>query len=126
MKLKSIVPVLVAVVLLGVLMWATAPIIEDLDDPVAKAKSDIRTIETVLTLYQLDNMRYPTTQQGLKALVQRPDDPNVKTWRKGGYLARIPKDPWGRGYYYASPGQYGEIDIFTLGRDGRVGGNLSN
>jgi general secretion pathway protein G len=74
-------------------------------------------------LYRLDNMSYPTTQQGLKALVQRPDDPNLKTWPEGGYFARIPKDPWGRGYNYVSPGEHGEIDIFTLGRDGRAGGD---
>ena len=70
----------------------------------------------------LDNFAYPTSEQGIDALVSKPADPNIKNWKAGGYLGRLPKDPWGNEYQYLNPGQNGEIDIYTFGRDGRPGG----
>ena len=120
----TLVKIFVVAIVLVILVWIVASDlgIEDLDDPIAAAKSHIRVLETNLTLYRMDNSRYPTTEQGLAALVQRPDDPNIKNWKDGGYLHEVPRDPWGNEYLYANPGQYGQIDIYTLGRDGHAGG----
>jgi len=94
---------------------------------VTKARDDIQAISTALTLYRLDNFSYPSTEQGLMALVQKPNDPNVKNWRVGGYLQRLPKDPWGNAYQYAVPGAHGgEYDLFSLGADGMPGGEGIN
>jgi general secretion pathway protein G len=116
--------VLAVVIFLGILAAIVVRDlgIEDLDDPVARPRSDILTIETALNLYLMDNSRYPTTEQGLTALVRRPDEPNLKNWRDGGYLPEVPKDPWGNEYLYSNPGKHGQIDVYTLGRDGRPGG----
>ena len=119
------VKVSIVVIILGILVAIVTPNVinvDDFDDPIAHAESDIRSFEDVLKLYRLDNSQYPTTEQGLAALVQRPDVPNLKNWRDGGYLDHLPKDPWGNDYLYANPGQHGPIDIYTFGRDGRVGG----
>ena len=75
-----------------------------------------------LDLFRLDNYRYPTTDQGLQALVTKPDDPNIKNWKPGGYLERLPKDPWGNPYQYLNPGVHGEIDVFSYGADRAPGG----
>jgi general secretion pathway protein G len=88
---------------------------------VTKARTDISALETTLELYRLDNFQYPTTEQGLKALKEKPADPNLTNW-KGPYLKRGSKDPWGREYVYTSPGTHGEFDLSTLGRDGQPGG----
>jgi general secretion pathway protein G len=116
--------VLAVVIFLGILAAIVVRDlgIEDLDDPVARPRSDILTIETALNLYLMDNSRYPTTEQGLTALVRRPDEANLKNWRDGGYLPEVPKDPWGNEYLYSNPGKHGQIDVYTLGRDGRPGG----
>jgi general secretion pathway protein G len=87
---------------------------------IVKAQSDIRSLESALNLYRLDNHDYPTTDQGLESLVQKPAD--APSWKEGGYIDRLPKDPWGRPYQYLSPGQHGSIDIFSLGADGQTGG----
>jgi general secretion pathway protein G len=84
--------------------------------------ADLRGIENALKFYRLDNFAYPTSEQGLEALVTRPADPNIRNWKPGGYLDRLPKDPWGNNYQYLNPGQNSEIDIYTFGRDGRPGG----
>ncbi|MEM9172326.1 MAG: type II secretion system major pseudopilin GspG, partial [Pseudomonadota bacterium] len=84
--------------------------------------NDLRTIESALGVYRLDNFSYPTTEQGLEALVERPNDPNLDNYDPEGYLKRMPEDPWNRPYVYLNPGQRGDIDIFSLGRDGRPGG----
>ncbi|HHQ15041.1 MAG TPA: type II secretion system protein GspG, partial [Chromatiales bacterium] len=90
---------------------------------ITKARQDIRAIESALKLYRLDNFRYPTTEEGLEALVNPPDDPEARArWPAGGYLDRLPVDPWGRPYLYLSPGNQGEYDVYTLGRDGQEGG----
>ena len=90
---------------------------------VAKAKSDIQAIETGLTMYKLDNFKYPSTDLGLTALSTRPNDPTVRNWRAEGYLKRISKDPWGNPYQYVFPGTRGQdYDLFSLGADAREGG----
>jgi len=90
---------------------------------VTRAASDIRAIETALDLYRLDNFKYPTTEQGLIALVKQPADPTLTNYRVGGYLPSLPKDPWGNVYLYSSPGADGrDYDIITYGRDGKPGG----
>ncbi|MGM0787447.1 MAG: type II secretion system major pseudopilin GspG [Thermodesulfobacteriota bacterium] len=90
-----------------------------------KAKVDIQSLETALKLYKLDNGRYPTTEQGLEALVRKPDSgPAPRDWREGGYVekGRISKDPWGNEYEYISPGNHGDYDIISYGADGEPGG----
>src|SRR6202043_3165224 len=90
---------------------------------VTAAKTDIRSIGTALDLYRLDNFKYPTTEQGLQALVKQPADATITNYRAGGYLASLPKDPWNNTYQYASPGPDGrDYDIITYGRDGKPGG----
>ena len=90
-----------------------------------KAKVDIQALETALKLYKLDNGQYPTTEQGLQALVEPPSSgPQAKDWRDGGYIekGRIAKDPWGNEYVYLSPGVHSDYDIISYGSDGEPGG----
>jgi general secretion pathway protein G len=90
---------------------------------VTAAQTDIRSIGTALDLYRLDNFKYPTTEQGLGALVKQPADPTITNYPPHGYLTTIPKDPWGNPYLYTSPGADGrEYDITSYGRDGKPGG----
>jgi general secretion pathway protein G len=87
------------------------------------ARADIGAIVQALKLYRLDNGFYPTTDQGLAALVQRPTtNPAPGNWKQGGYLERLPKDPWGSDYQYLQPGVRGEVDVFSLGADRARGG----
>ena len=114
---------MVVVVILGILAALIAPnVINRIDDAqVVKVQQDLRAIESSLKLYRLDNFRYPDTEDGLDALVTPPQDPNAN-WPAGGYLDRLPKDPWDQPYLYLHPGNQGEFDIYTLGRDGQQGG----
>jgi len=114
---------MVVVIILGILAAIVAPnVIGRVGEAqVTAARQDLRSIESALKLYRLDNFSYPTTEQGLEALVAKPADPNVRNW-KGPYVERVPRDPWGNPYLYLSPGNNGEIDIYTMGRDGRPGG----
>lgn len=90
---------------------------------VIAAKNDVAAIVQALKLYRLDNGRYPTSEQGLTALVNRPTQvPLPPNWKPNGYLERLPKDPWGNPYQYLSPGLRGEIDVFSFGADGAPGG----
>ncbi len=118
----TLIEIMVVVVILGILAALVAPnVIGRIGDAQTNAaKSDIRAIESAMKLYRMDNFRYPTTDQGIDALVQRPAD--AKNWPPGGYLDKLPKDPWGEPYRYLNPGQNGEIDIFTLGADNQPGG----
>jgi len=121
----TLVEVLVVIVILGILAALVVPrIIERPDEARAvAAKADIATIMQALKLYRLDNQRYPTTEQGLAALVTRPlAAPVPPNWKPNGYLERLPKDPWGKAYQYLNPGLRGEIDVFTFGADGQPGG----
>jgi general secretion pathway protein G len=90
----------------------------------AKARADIQALSTALNLYRLDNFAYPSTDQGLQALVQKPNGtPEARNWKSGGYVDQLRKDPWGREYLYLSPGQRGDFDLYSLGADGQPGGD---
>jgi general secretion pathway protein G len=119
----TLIEIMVVVIILGILAAIVAPnVIGRVGDAqVSAAKQDIRGIENALKLYRLDNFSYPSSELGLQALVTKPADPSVRNW-KGSYLDRLPKDPWGNPYLYLNPGNNAEIDIYTLGRDGRPGG----
>jgi len=92
---------------------------------ITKSKQDIRAMESALNLYKLDNFVYPTTDQGLEALVVKPSGtPEPRNWKK--YLDRLSKDAWGGDYQYLSPGSKGDIDIFSFGADGQPGGEDAN
>jgi len=116
---------MVVVVILGILAALVAPnVIRRIDDAnITKVKQDIRALETALNLYRMDNFRYPTTEQGLDALVKQPNDPNIRNWKPGGYVRSLQKDPWGNNYAYISPGtRGGDYDLYTLGADNQQGG----
>lgn len=121
----TLIEIMVVVVILGILAAIIVPRIADEPDKarVVKAKQDIRTLESALQSYRLDNFYYPNTQQGLEALVQKPSgEPPAKNWKSGGYMPRLPKDPWGNPYQYLQPGTKGEFDLFSLGADNKPGG----
>jgi general secretion pathway protein G len=125
----TLIEILVVVVILGILAALVVPRIMERPDEarVVAARSDIRAIMSALKLYRLDNGVYPATEQGLAALVVRPDTGVIpRNWKQGGYLDRVPKDPWGAEYQYLNPGVNGEIDIFSLGADGAHGGEGIN
>jgi general secretion pathway protein G len=125
----TLIEVMVVVVILGILAALVVPKIMSRPDDarLAKARQDIRTVEAALNLYKLDNYVYPTTDQGLEALVAKPTiPPEPRQWKQGGYLDRLPQDPWGRNYLFLQPGQRGEIDIYSLGADGQQGGEGIN
>ena len=122
----TLIEIMVVVIIIGILAAIVAPnVIGNVDRAnITKAKTEIRAFESALKLYRLDNFQYPTSEQGLEALVVRPNDPNIRNWNPRGYMERdtIPPDPWGNPYQYLNPGNNGEIDVYTLGRDGRPGG----
>jgi general secretion pathway protein G len=124
----TLIEIMVVVIIIGLLAAVVVPqFLGRVDDArKAKAKQDIQALETGLTMFKLDNFSYPTNEEGLKALVEKPNDPNIKNWRPGGYLKRLPKDPWGNDYQYQSPGTHGDIDVFTFGADGQAGGEGVN
>ncbi|EEW07907.1 General secretion pathway protein G precursor [Vibrio mimicus VM603] len=120
----TLLEVMVVVVILGILASFVVPNLlgnkEKADQQ--KAVTDIVALENALDMYKLDNSVYPTTDQGLDALVNKPNNPEPRNYRDGGYIKRLPKDPWGNDYQYLSPGDKGTIDVFTLGADGQEGG----
>ena len=121
----TLLEVMVVVVILGILAALVVPKIISRPDEarVMAAKQDIASLAQALKLYRLDNQRYPTTEQGLQALVSKPAaNPVPANWKAGGYLERLPKDPWGNPYQYLSPGLRAEIDIYSFGADGAPGG----
>ena len=119
---------MVVVVIIGILAALVGPRLFGQVDRarIEAAKAEISTIENAMKFYRLDNFNYPTSEQGIEALVTKPNDPNVKNYNPGGYLERMPKDPWGNPYLYLNPGNNGEIDVYTLGADGVEGGEGSN
>lgn len=121
----TLLEVMVVVVILGILAALVVPKIISRPDEarVMAAKQDIASLMQALKLYRLDNHRYPVTEQGLQALATQPAvAPLPPNWKTGGYIERLPKDPWGNPYQYLNPGVYGEIDIFSNGADGVIGG----
>ncbi len=121
----TLIELMVVLVILGVLAAMIAPkIMNRPDDARAMAATqDIASVVQALKLYRLDNIRYPTTEQGLQALVTKPViEPIPGNWKSGGYLEKLPKDPWGSPYLYLNPGRHGEIDVYSLGADGQPGG----
>ncbi|MHB8348681.1 MAG: type II secretion system major pseudopilin GspG [Acidiferrobacterales bacterium] len=117
----TLIEVLVVMVILGILAAIIVPRIMDRPEQarVVAAKNDVRAIVSALDLYRLDNGTYPSTEQGLAALVHKPDSGNVPgNWRPGGYLDHLPIDPWGHPYQYLNPGLHGEIDVFSYGPNG--------
>jgi len=121
----TLLEVMVVVVILGILAALVVPkIISRPDEARAiAAKQDIASLMQALKLYRLDNQRYPSTEQGLQALVARPASaPLAPNWKTGGYVERLPKDPWGNPYQYLNPGVHGELDVFSLAADGAPGG----
>jgi general secretion pathway protein G len=125
----TLIEIMVVVVIIGLLAAIIVPqVIDRVDEArIAKAKQDIQGLETALTMFRLDNSKYPSTDQGLKALSQQPTDPSIHHWRPGGYIQRVSKDPWGGDYQYVFPGTHGrEYDLFSLGADGQPGGEGIN
>lgn len=119
---------MVVVVIIGILAALVGPRLFGQVDRARSeaAKAEISTIENALKFYRLDNFAYPSSEQGIDALVTKPNDPNIKNWNPGGYLERMPSDPWGNPYQYLNPGNQGEIDVFTFGADGAPGGEGLN
>lgn len=122
----TLIEIMVVMVILGLLVAVVAPNIMGRSDQakVTIAKTQISNIANALDLYRLDNSRYPSTQQGLEALVTRPTgNPEPRNWNPDGYLKSVPEDPWGNVYQYVSPGSNGPYDLYSLGSDGQEGGD---
>jgi len=122
----TLIEMMVVIAIIGILAALIAPKIMSRPDEAraVAARQDIATLMQALNLYRLDNARYPTATQGLAALVKCPTvSPVPNNCKADGYLERLPKDPWGAQYQYANPGQHGEIDVFSYGKDGKPEGN---
>ncbi len=123
----TLIELMVVLVIIGVLAALIVPnVLDRADDArVTAARTDVNNLMQALKLYRLDNQRYPSSEQGLQALVTKPTvGATPPNWKP--YLDKLPNDPWGRPYQYASPGLKGEIDIYSLGADGAVGGDGKN
>ncbi|BBO87471.1 type II secretion system major pseudopilin GspG [Desulfosarcina ovata] len=123
----TLIELMVVIVILGILAGLIVPRIMSRPEQAKrlKARMQIESIGTALKLYKLDNGMYPSTEQGLQALVEQPSSGNVpKKWRKGGYLekGKVPNDPWGNDFVYLSPGIHDDFDIISYGADGAAGG----
>lgn len=121
----TLIEVMIVIVILGILAALIVPKIIGRPDEAraVAAKQDISSLLQALKLYRLDNQRYPTTDQSLQALVSKPTTaPIPPNWKKGGYIERLPKDPWGNEYRYLNPGTHGEIDVYSVGADREPGG----
>ena len=125
MQAFTLIEVMVVVAILAVLAALIVPRVMSRPDEarVVAARQDVASLLQALKLYRLDNLRYPTSEQGLAALVARPQlPPAAPNWKPGGYLERLPRDPWGNPYHYLNPGLRGEIDVFSFGADAAAGG----
>ena len=121
----TLIEIMVVIAIIGILATLIVPKIMGRPDEAraTAAKHDVGTLVQAFKLYRLDIGRYPTTEQGIRALVEKPtSEPVPQNWKAGGYLDSIPKDPWGNPYQYANPGTHGEIDVFSYGSDGKPGG----
>jgi len=120
----TLLEIMVVIVILGILASLVVPNLmgnkEQADRQ--KAISDIVALENALDMYKLDNSHYPSTEQGLEALVNRPEgEPEARNYKDGGYIRRLPQDPWGNDYQLLSPGEHGNIDVYSVGLDGEAG-----
>jgi general secretion pathway protein G len=123
----TLIELMVVLVIIGVLAALIVPNVLDRaeDARVTAARTDVNNIMQALKLYKLDNQRYPTTEQGLQALVAKPTTPPTPpNWKP--YIEKLPNDPWGRPYQYLNPGVKGEVDVMSLGADGQPGGEGRN
>ena len=120
----TLLEIIVVVTIIAILAAYIAPKVVGRagDARISKAKFDIQTLEGAMELYKLDNFTYPSTDQGLDALVSKPAGSELKHWRRGGYIKKLNKDPWGNDYQYQQPGANGEFDIYSLGADSAAGG----
>lgn len=121
----TLIEIMVVIAIIGILATLIVPKIMGRPDEARAiaAKHDVGTIVQSLKLYRLDVGRYPTTEQGIKSLVEKPtSEPMPQNWKAGGYLDTMPKDPWGNAYQYSNPGTKAEIDVFSYGADGKPGG----
>lgn len=121
----TLIEIMIVLVIMGILAGLIVPkLMGRTDDArVLQAKQDIATMAGALKMYKLDNLRYPTTDQGLKALITKPTTgPAANGWKTEGYISKLAKDPWGNEYQYMSPGLKSEFEIFTYGQDGQPGG----
>lgn len=122
----TLIEIMVVMVILGLLVAIVAPNIMGRSDQakVTVAETQLSNIANALDLYRLDNSHYPSTQQGLEALVSKPSgSPEPKNWNSDGYLKSVPEDPWGSEYQYVSPGAEGPYDLYSYGSDGQEGGD---
>ena len=120
----TLIEIMVVVVIIALLAAFIVPRVLDRVDEarITKARGDLQSLETALAMFRLDNARYPTTLQGLEALAKKPEDPAIRNWKPGGYIAKISRDPWGNVYRYQLPGVHGrEFDLYSLGPDGQEG-----
>ncbi len=125
----TLIEIMVVVVILGILAALVVPQVMGRPDQakVTVAKGDIKAVSAALDMYKLDNQSYPSTQQGLEALVKKPSgNPLAKNWNREGYLKKLPVDPWGNPYQYLAPGSKGPFDLYSLGADGKEGGSELN
>jgi len=121
----TLIEVMVVIAILAILAALIVPKVMSRPDEarVVAARQDIAALMQALKLYRLDSKRYPTTEQGLQALVAKPTQaPVPDNWKAGGYVERLPMDPWGKPYQYLNPGLHGELDVFSYGADGALGG----
>ena len=125
----TLIEIMVVVVIIGLLAALILPNVFGRVEQakVTKARSDIQGLETALTMFKLDNYKYPSTDLGLRALSERPNDASVRNWQEGGYIKRVSNDPWGNPYQYVFPGTRGQdYDLFSFGADGVEGGEGAN
>jgi len=121
----TLIEILVVIVIMGILATLVVPKLMSRPDEarIVAVKQDIQTVLQALKLYRLDNGRYPSTEQGLQALVKKPTtSPIPNNWKAEGYLEKLPRDPWGTSYQYLQPGVHGDVDVFSFGADGIAGG----
>ena len=125
----TLIEIMVVVVIIGVLATLILPRVLGRQDEafIAKAKSDVSALSSALKLYKLDSFHFPSTEQGVDALVAQPSgEPVPKNWKEGGYIERLPTDPWGGAYQYLYPGEHSEFDLWSMGADGQPGGEGVN
>ncbi len=121
----TLMEIMVVIFIMGLLIAVVAPSVLGSQDKAMKQKvmADLSTFEQALDMYRLDNLRFPSNEQGLSALVIKPTvEPLPRSWRADGYIRRLPQDPWGNSYQYRSPGEHGRVDVYSLGADGIAGG----